>query len=76
MLHWFQAGLLEGSLRAFEHLKEKQAAVLDDQDQKHKSEIDRLQQELQSVLEAAETFEKEAQSEVIQRNKLQDELAK
>lgn len=23
MLHWFQAGLLEGSLRAYEHLKEK-----------------------------------------------------
>ena len=23
LLHWFSAGLLEGSLRAFEHLKEK-----------------------------------------------------
>ena len=25
LLHWFSAGLLEGSLRAYEHLKEKQA---------------------------------------------------
>jgi len=29
MLHWFSAGLLEGSLRAFEHLKEKQTSLLE-----------------------------------------------
>ena len=67
LLHWFSAGLLEGSLRAFEHLKEKQTALLAEKDATHQQEMTRLQAELQDVLEAAETFEKEAQTEAESR---------
>ena len=42
MLHWFQAGLLEGSLRAFEHLKEKHEAALADLEENHRGEVERL----------------------------------
>ncbi len=76
MLHWFSAGLLEGSLRAFEHLKERQALVLETNEQNHREEISRLQAELQDVLEAAETFEKEAQGESESRQKAQEEFAR
>jgi len=37
--------------------------VLETNEQNHREEISRLQAELQDVLEAAETFEKEAQGE-------------
>jgi len=58
--HWFSAGLLEGSLRAFEHLKEKHAIQIEELETKHSTEVQRVQNELQDVLDAAETFEKEA----------------
>lgn len=46
LLHWFSAGLLEGSLRAYEHLKEKQTAELEQQKSMHQVEMTRLQAEL------------------------------
>ena len=76
LIHWFSAGLLEGSLRAYEHLKEKQAALLEQQEQKHQVELSRLQAELQDVLEAAETFEKQAQSETEQRERASEDFTR
>ena len=60
-MYWMSAGMLEGSLRALEHAKEKAESQIELIQKVHREEMSKLQSELQDVVEAAETFEKEAQ---------------
>ena len=61
-MYWMSAGLLEGTLRALEHEKEKEEERINQKSGQHHEEMKSLQQELQDVIEPAETFEKEALS--------------
>jgi len=42
LLHWFSAGLLEGSLRALEHQKEKQATLVERAERRHAEDLARV----------------------------------
>ena len=45
-MYWMSAGLLEGTLRALEHEKEKEEEKINQATSQHNEEIQRLQQEL------------------------------
>ena len=73
-VYWMSSGMLEGSLRALEHAKERQESQVEMVRKVHQEEMTKLQNEMQDVLEAAETFEKEAQLSQEMRQKAEREL--